>query len=76
MYQRIRELITQYADIGLEEITLETRFGEDLDFSSYDFLAMLGDLEDEFDIEVDMNDMMELNTVGDVLQYVERVSAA
>lgn len=74
-YERIRDLIIRYVDIAPEKISEESRFIEDLGFCSYDFLALFGDLEDEFDIEIDLYDILEIDTVGDALQYVERTFA-
>lgn len=75
-FRRIREHVIQYVDISPDEIREESSFIEDLGFCSYDFLALFGDLEEEFDIEIDLYDLLEIDTVGDVLHYVERLSAA
>lgn len=76
MYKQLKEIVIQYVDINSESITKDSRFIEDLGFGSYDFLAMAGDLEDEFDIEVEGHDILEIRTVGDALRYIESLSAA
>lgn len=75
MFKRVKELIIRYTDLNPEKITEESRFSEDLGFDSYDFLAMLGDLEDEFDIEFDMYEMLKIDTIGDILRYVKHTLA-
>ena len=38
-------------------MTNDMRFLEDLGLSSFDFMSLLGDLEDNFDIEIDSEKM-------------------
>ncbi len=44
---------------------------EDLGFTSYDFMSMVGELEDEFDIEVEERQVAEIRTVGEAVHYIE-----
>ena len=63
------ELVSQYCDLEPEEITLDMKFREDLGFNSLNFMTFLGDIEDNFDIEVDEEKVLELSTVDDALEY-------
>ena len=63
------ELVSQYCDLEPEEITLDMKFREDLGFNSLNFMTFLGDIEDNFDIEVDEEKVLELSTVEDALEY-------
>ena len=74
MLEKFKEIICNYVDADPEAITLESRFIEDLGFNSYDFMSFLGELEQEFDITVDENEVMELHTVGDAVKYMEKLS--
>ena len=56
MLDQLKELITNYVDVASDSITEESRFAEDLGFNSYDFICMLGDCEDEFDVEIDIKE--------------------
>ena len=73
MFEQIREIITRYVEVEEEQITPDSRFIEDLGFSSFDFVTMLGELEDEFDIEVDEQEVVEIRTVGEAVSYVEKL---
>lgn len=53
MIDKMRELITNYVDVSPAEISEDSKFIDDLGFNSYDFMSFLGEIEDEFDIEVD-----------------------
>ena len=63
------ELVSQYCDLEPEEITMDMKFREDLGFNSLNFMTFLGDIEDNFDIEVDEEKVLELSTVEDALEY-------
>ena len=73
MFEKIREIITRYVEVEKEQITPDSRFIEDLGFSSFDFVTMLGELEDEFDIEVNEQEVVEIRTVGEAVSYVEKL---
>ena len=76
MFEQIREIITRYVEVKEEQITPESRFIEDLGFSSFDFVTMLGELEDEFDIEVNEQEVVEIRTVGEAVSYVEKLAGS
>ncbi len=74
MFEKFKELICNYVDVDADAITEESRFIEDLGFNSYDFMSLLGELEQEFDVMVDEQDVIGLHTVGDAVKYLEKLS--
>lgn len=70
MLEKLIGLITQYIDIEADEITENSRFMEDIGFNSYDFMCMLGECEDEFDVEIDESKAAESKTVGELISYL------
>ncbi len=68
-------LVAEYGDLPVEEITMDMRFREDLGFNSLNFMTFLGDLEDMFDIEVDADKVVDMNTVEDAIEYAEELVA-
>ena len=75
MFEKLVEIICNYVEVEPENVTLESRFMEDLGFSSFDFMSMLGELEDEFDVEVDQQEVANIRTVGEAVEYLETLSA-
>lgn len=71
MLEKMKELIVQYVEVDPEMITEDARLIEDLHFNSYDFMSMLGELEEEFDVTVDEQEMTNIRTVGEVIKYLE-----
>jgi acyl carrier protein len=54
------------------ELTLKTRFLEDLGADSLDIVQLLSDLEDMFDIKMPPEDLVNIQTVGDIVDYIAR----
>ena len=44
---------------------------EDLDADSLDLFELVMALEEEYDVEIPSDDLAELNTVGDVINYLK-----
>ena len=42
-----------------------------LGFTSYDFMSMIGELEETYDIEVEERQAAEIRTVGEAVRYIE-----
>ena len=74
MFEKLVEIICNYVEVEAENVTAESRFMEDLGFTSFDFMSMLGELEDEFDIEIDQQEVANVCTVGDAVNYLESIS--
>lgn len=73
MFEKLKELICNYVDVDPEKITPEARFIEDLGFNSYDFMSMLGELEDTLGVTVDENEVLKLYTVKEAADYLEKI---
>ncbi len=63
------ELVSNYCDIPAENLTRDMSFREDLNFNSLSFMTFLGDLEDNFDIELEEEEALKITTVGEALDY-------
>lgn len=75
MFEKLVEIICNYVEVEPENILRESRFMEDLGFSSFDFMSMLGELEDELDVEIDQHEAANIRTVGEAVEYLEKLSA-
>lgn len=71
MFEQLKELIVNYVDVDPESITGESRFIEDLGFNSYDFMSLLGELEETLGITVDEQEIVKLHTVDEAIKYLE-----
>ncbi|MBQ8147170.1 MAG: acyl carrier protein [Lachnospiraceae bacterium] len=71
MLEEMREIICQYVDVEPEKVTEDARFMEDLGFNSFDFMSLVGEVEDRFDVEVEERDVVKIRTVKDAMDYIE-----
>jgi acyl carrier protein len=71
MLDRLKDIICEYVEVDRNAITEDSRFVEDLGFTSYDFMSMVGELEEAFDIEVEEREAAEIVTVGQAVKYIE-----
>lgn len=70
MFEELKEIISKYVEVNPEDITEDSRFIEDLGFTSYDFMSMIGELEDRYDIEVVEREVIQVKTVSDAVNYI------
>lgn len=74
MLEKLTEIILRYVEVKKEDIKPESRFMEDLGFTSYDFMSMLGEVEDELDVEVNQEEAANIRTVQEAVDYLEKIS--
>ncbi len=71
MFEKLVNIICEYVEVEPENVKPESRFIEDLGFTSFDFMSMLGELEDEFDIEIEQAKAVDIRTVQEAVDYLE-----
>ena len=72
MFETVKEMIAKQLRIDAKTITPETRLVDDLKADSANIMVMIMDLEDQFDITVEDDQIMKLKTVGDVAEYIAK----
>lgn len=75
MFEKLVEIICNYVEVAPENVHPESRFMEDLGFTSFDFMSMLGEIEDEFDVEVEQEEAANIRTVREAVDYLEKLTA-
>ena len=71
MFEKLVEIICNYVEVEPEQVKPESRFMEDLGFTSFDFMSMLGEIEDTFDVEIDETAAADIRTVQEAVDYLE-----
>ena len=75
MYEKLVNIMCEYVNVEPENIHPESRFMEDLGFTSFDFMSMLGEIEVEFDIEIEQGMAVDIRTVQEAVDYLEKLTA-
>lgn len=74
MFDKLAEIIMNYVEVDKADIKPESRFMEDLGFTSFDFMSMLGEVEEEFDVEIVQEEAADIRTVKEAIDYLEKIS--
>lgn len=74
MFEQLVDIIVNYVEVKKEDIHEDSRFMEDLGFTSFDFMSMLGEIEDDFDVEIDQEEVADIRTVGEAVEYLKSLS--
>ncbi len=74
MFEKLADIIVNYVEVNREDIKPESRFMEDLGFTSFDFMSMLGEIEDELDVEIVQEEAAEIRTVQEAVDYLEKLA--
>ena len=72
MLEEMRKMIAQQLNCEESEITADTSFKDDLGADSLDLYEMVMALEDEYGIEIDTDELTDLSTVGDFMEYLKQ----
>ena len=71
MLEKIKEMIAEQLNVDAAEITEATSFKDDLGADSLDLFELVMALEDEYSVEIPAEDLQNLATVGDVMNYLK-----
>tara|TARA_R110002051_G_scaffold257435_6_gene316459 strand:- start:3971 stop:4225 length:255 start_codon:yes stop_codon:yes gene_type:complete len=73
-YLKLKEIIKIYLpeDVGLDLITKESHFINELNINSANLVDIVLDVEDTFDITLENEDMDKMQTVKDALAIIDR----
>lgn len=60
---------------NIDDISEDTNLKTDLGLTSFDFINLIAIIEDTFHIEVDEEKYHSINTIGDLMEYIENKTA-
>lgn len=75
IFDKIAEVAADVLGVDVAEISDETTF-DDLDADSLERLQLVTAIEDEFDLEIDDETLLSLNSVADAVDAIENAKEA
>jgi len=72
--ERVKAIIVEQLGVNADQVTPEAKFIEDLGADSLDTVELVMALEEEFGNEIPDEQAEKLQSVGDVIRYVEDTS--
>ena len=70
---KVKEIIVKDLGVKESEVTRDASFVNDLGADSLDCVELIIDFEHEFGIEIDDNEAENVNTVGDAIDYINKL---
>ena len=71
--KRIKEVTARTLKVDVARIADDSRFVEDLGAESIQSVELVAAFEEEFDIEMDEEDALEVKTVGKAVEFIEKL---
>ena len=71
MFEKMSDIISEQLGVDKNNIELSTSFKDDLDADSLDLFELVMAIEDAFNVEIPSEEVAELNTVEDVIEYLK-----
>lgn len=69
--QRAKEIVAKELEVGIDQLTPEAKFIEDLGADSLDTVELVMALEEEFGLDIPDEDADKMKTVGDAIDYLK-----
>ena len=72
----LAEIVDEVAGVPADQVTPEKTFVDDLDIDSLSMVEIAVAAQDKFGVEIPDDQLKDLKTVQDVIDYVRRTSAS
>lgn len=69
--EQIKSILAEQFSIEEDDINMDTSFTEDIGADSLDLVELVMALEQEFDVEIDDEEVEKIKTVGDAVRYIK-----
>jgi acyl carrier protein len=76
LLDQVKAIVARYAKNKDVEITPGSTIAQELDVDSLDFVQLVSDIEDQWQIEVSDDTLQEVVTIGDLLGVIRTLQGA
>ena len=70
VFETVKNVVVEELDVDEDQVTLDAKIKDDLEAESLDVFEFMNELEDKFDIQLDVEEGIE--TIGDVVDFVKK----
>ena len=75
MFDDVKAVVVEQLNVNEGEVKPESKFVDDLGADSLDVVELVMALEEKFEIEIPEEEAEKIQTVGDVVAYIEKAKA-
>lgn len=76
MLEKLQAIIAEKLGVEVSEVKPESAFNEDLGADSLDLFEVVMGIEEEFNISIDNEDLDQIKTVQDAMNYIKEKQEA
>ena len=69
-FERFKQCTVEVLSVELADVVPEANFADDLDADSLDIVELVMALEEEFDVNVDEEELEDVSTVGEAFELI------
>ena len=69
-FEKFKACAVEILAVSPDQVTMEAKFGDDLDADSLDLVELVMKLEEEFDVSVDESELEDISTVGQAYELI------
>ncbi|MBR2448122.1 MAG: acyl carrier protein [Clostridia bacterium] len=70
-FDKIKVILADQLDVDADTLTLDTDMARDLNADSLDVVEVLMSIEDEFGVEIPDEEIENIKTIGNLVEYIE-----
>ncbi|MGN0621071.1 MAG: acyl carrier protein [Porcipelethomonas sp.] len=71
MIEKVIEILSEFTEMKPEQMNRDTKLVADMGLNSFDVVNVVVSFEEEFDIEIPDRAIRDLQTVGNIVEYLE-----
>jgi acyl carrier protein len=71
VFDKVKAIIVDQLSVDEEKVTMSANIQDDFGADSLDIVDLIGNFEEEFDIEIPDDQVEKIKTVEDVVKYIE-----
>ncbi len=71
MIEKVIEILSEFTEMKTEQMNRDTKLVADMGLNSFDVVNVVVAFEEEFDIEIPDRAIRDLQTIGNIADYLE-----
>ncbi len=70
-FEKLKKIIAEVLNVDEDEVTMETKFVDDLGADSLDIFQIIMGIEEEFDVEISTDEAEKIVSVSDAVEQIK-----
>lgn len=71
VFEKVKNILVKELSLDADQVTMEANLIDDLGVDSLDIFEVVMSLEEAFEIEISNDDIEDIKTVGDIVNYIQ-----